>query len=338
MSDLRVGIVGGGFIAGVHVGAYHATPGVRIVGVADPSTQKAERLAAQVGARAVAGLDELLEVGVDLVSICTPTPTHPALVEQALGAGVHVLCEKPIARTTAEAQRIVDAARGADTILMVGHVSRFEPDHARAAEIVAAGRIGALQMVSQSITGSMPDWSEGGWLADRAQSGGPVLDLAIHSFDYLTWINGSPPIRVHAVAADTPAAGPAGYALITLRFANGAIGLVETSWAHPASHGFKVATELIGSEGRLSWDYDGLIVGGMHVADGADARFDPLGDRGFRAEIGALLDAIRTGGPSPVPAEEATASLRTALAALESLETGRTVELGARASARETSA
>ena len=93
MSDLRVGIVGGGFIAGVHVGAYHATPGVRIVGVADPSTQKAERLAAQVGARAVAGLDELLEVGVDLVSICTPTPTHPALVEQALGAGVHVLCE-----------------------------------------------------------------------------------------------------------------------------------------------------------------------------------------------------------------------------------------------------
>lgn len=327
MADgLRVGVIGAGLIAGVHVDAYERTPGIRVVAVADPVTVKAERLAVRAGAEVVRDLDELIATGVDVLSVCTPPPTHAALVVPALDAGLHVLCEKPIARTLDDARRIVAAALGARGLLMIGQVSRFEPDHRKAKEVVDAGQIGRVQMISHSMTTSVPGWSEDGWLEDVEVSGGPLVDLGVHSFDYLSWVTDSVPARVHTVGADTPA-GPATYALATVRFDSGAMGLVETSWAHPASHGFKLRTEITGTQGRLSWDYDSINGGSMYLADGPTSWFDPLGQRGFVAEIGAFIAAIRNGGSSPVPAEAGLGALRTALGALESLRTGDTINL-----------
>ena len=323
---MRVGIVGAGYIAAAHASAYAHTDGVDVVAVADHVPEKAERLARRVGATPAADLNDVLRAGPDLVSICTPTPSHHDLVLHALDAGVHVLCEKPVARTLAEGEAIVAAAEAATGTVMVGHVSRFEPDHRRAQQLVARGRIGPLRMMSQSITCTMPDWSEGGWLADPAQSGGPILDLAVHSLDFLAWVNQSQPVRVRAVARDTDR-GPATYALITLRYDNGALGLVETSWAHPEAHGFQLSTELVGADGRIAWGYDGLVGGVLHAADGTTTRWDPLGDRGFRSEVAAMVGAVRTGGPAPVSAAEGLAALRTALAAIESVRTGRTIDL-----------
>ena len=138
VSDLRVGIAGAGFIARAHAEAYAATPGVRIVGIGDPVPAKAEELAGRTGAAPFGSLDQLLSAGVDAVSICTPTPTHCELVLAALDAGVSVLCEKPIAYSLADADRMIDAAATAQGLLMVGHVSRFEPEHARARQIAQA--------------------------------------------------------------------------------------------------------------------------------------------------------------------------------------------------------
>ncbi len=192
--------------------------------------------------------------------------------------------------------------------------------------MVDSGRLGAVQMLSHSMTTSVPAWSEDGWLADIEMSGGPLVDLGVHSFDYLSWATGSRPVRVHAVAADTPA-GAATYALTTLRYAGGAMALVESSWAHPVSHGFKLRAELTGTEGRLSWDYDHLNGGTVYRRAGDTTWFDPLGNRGFRAELGAFIAAVRTGAPSPVPAAAGFDALRTAVAALESARTGATVDL-----------
>jgi myo-inositol 2-dehydrogenase/D-chiro-inositol 1-dehydrogenase len=326
MSELRVGIAGAGLIAGVHARAYGATVGVRVTAITDAVPGKAERLAADVGATAVASFDDLLECDLDIVSVCTPTPTHAQLAVAALDAGLNVLCEKPIGRTLADAHRIVTAAESAPGLLMVGHVSRFEPDHRRAKDLVGEGVVGELTMMSHSMTTSLPGWSQFGWLSDPELSGGPLVDLAVHSFDYLSWVNGSDAVRVHAVAADT-AVGATTYALVHLRYANGAIARVETSWAHPASHGFKLAAELVGTEGRLSWDYDDLAEGFLHRAHGDTIRFDPLGELGYRAEIAAFVDAVLAGGPSPVSGGEGMAALRTSLAAVESVRTGETIDL-----------
>jgi predicted dehydrogenase len=326
VSDLRVGVIGAGFIATAHVHAYAAAPGVQVVAVADPVQTKAQALAAPVGATAVADVDDLFARDLDIVSVCTPSPTHAALTVRALEAGLHVLCEKPIARTLADAQRIVAAGRAAPGLLMIGHVSRFEPDHRQAKDIADAGHLGAIAMMSHSLTTSLPGWSEGGWFADHEQSGGPLVDLAVHSFDFLSWMAGCDPVRLHAVGADTET-GPNTYALVTVRYASGAMALVETSWAHPASHGFKLATEIVGTRGRLHWSYDDIAGGEMFLADGTSVSFDPLSDRGFHAEIRSFIAAVRSGAPSPVPAHAGLTALRTALAAVESLTTGTVIDM-----------
>ncbi|SDT53023.1 Gfo/Idh/MocA family protein [Jiangella sp. DSM 45060] len=327
MSDeLTVGLLGAGRIAGVHAHAYRASPGVRLVAVADPVAGKAERIAAEHGAETVRDLGSLLELGVDVVDVCTPPHRHAGPAIAALAAGRHVICEKPLARTLDDARRVVAAAAAAPGLLMVGHVSRFEPDHRGARDRVAAGEIGAVRQLTHSTTSALPGWSEAGWLTDPARSGGPLLDQAVHSFDYARWVIGSPAVRVHCMAA-AGGAGPATYTLTTIRYESGAIAHVECGWAHPAARGFKLAAEIVGTEGRLSWSYDQLMGGVLYPRQGDAEWWDVLADRGFELELRTFFDAVRTGGPSPVPAAEALESVRTALAALESARTGRTVDL-----------
>lgn len=181
-------------------------------------------------------------------------------------------------------------------------------------------------MMSQSITGEMPTWSQNGWLHDHEQSGGPLVDLAIHSFDYLTWVCGALPERVHAIGS-RGADGQIDYALATVRYDTGALAVVETSWAHPSGHGLGLTTELAGSHGRLQWDYAGVSVGRVQRAGEAARDLSQLGNRGFHAQIAAFLAAIADGTPSPVPAEDGLLALQVSLAAVESLRAGRAVRL-----------
>jgi myo-inositol 2-dehydrogenase/D-chiro-inositol 1-dehydrogenase len=324
--SLRVGVVGAGLIAGCHVRAYTQTVGIDVVAVADPHRSKAEQLAATVDAKACDDLDEVLAVGTDVISVCTPPRSHADLTVRALEAGQHVLCEKPVALTLDDCERIRHAADASDRVVMIGHVSRFEPDHRAAKDLVDAGHVGEVAMMLHSMTTSLPGWSEGGWLERPHESGGPLVDLSAHSFDYLAWVIGSPAVRVHAVASDSPA-GPTTYGLATVRYANGAIGQVEASWAHPVARGFKAMVEIVGKQGRINWDYDAINGGAIYLADGGVTWLDPLGERGYAREIAAFTEAIRTGGPSPVPVADGVAATRTALAALHSARTGEPVDL-----------
>lgn len=325
-AELTVGLVGAGWVAGVHAHAYRGVNGVRLVAVVDPVAEKAEALAQAHGLEVVPDLDALLGRGVDVVDVCTPPTHHAAATIAALTAGRHVICEKPLTRTLYQARRVVEAAESASGLLMVGHVSRYEPDHRTARDLAVAGEIGQVRQVTHSTTTSVPGWSQGGWLADPEQSGGPLLDQAVHSFDYAGWMIGSPAVRVNCMASDSPA-GLATYALATVRYEDGSIAHVECSWAHPTSSGFRLAVEVTGTDGRITWSYDHLMGGVLHRADGRSEWWDVLSDRGFVAELQAFVDAIRTGGPSPVPAAEAMESLRIALAAVESARTGRTIDL-----------
>jgi predicted dehydrogenase len=325
--SVRVGVIGAGLIAGCHVRAYAQIIGVDVVAIADPHLSKAQQLASTTGATACTELDQVLDLDVDVISVCTPPASHAAVTVQALEAGRHVLCEKPVALTTADASRIQHAADAhPNLVVMIGHVSRYEPDHRAAKELVEAGHIGEVVMAAHSMTTSLPGWSEGGWLTRPEESGGPLLDLSAHSFDYLAWVIGSPAVRVHAVAADSPA-GPATYGLATVRYANGAMGQVEASWAHPVARGFKAMIEIVGTKGRISWDYDSINGGAIYLADGGVTWLDPLGERGYAGEIAAFVDAVRTAGPSPVPVRDGVAATRTALAALRSVSTGEPVDL-----------
>jgi myo-inositol 2-dehydrogenase / D-chiro-inositol 1-dehydrogenase len=321
---MRVGICGAGFVAQAHAHSYAAQPGVEIAVVVDPRLEHAERLAGKFGATPSAEFAALFGPEVDAISLCTPTPTHAELAIRAMRAGKHVLCEKPIARSVAEAEAMLAAAEETGVVFTVGHVARFEDDHRRAREIVARGDLGRLRMASQSITGPFPDWSAHGWFADAAQSGGPVLDLAIHSFDYLLWLFQDRVIRVSAVGVREKIAVH-GYALVTLRFANGGIGLVEVSWLHPKGQGLLVRNELFGTEGRLSWDYDAIAA--LHVVTDEGRQNLTMVPGGWNVQTAGFLRSIREGSAPLVSGREALEALRVGLAALESLETGQAVSL-----------
>ncbi len=321
---LRVGICGAGFIAQAHAHGYASLPDMATVTtIVDPRLEHAERLAEKFGARASADFADLLSSNIDAISLCTPTPTHAELAIAALRAGKHVLCEKPIARSVAEAETMIAAAEETGRTLMIGQIVRYEADHCRAREIVAKGEIGELRMASQSITGPFPDWSAGGWFADAAQSGGPVLDLGIHSFDFLNWLFASPVTRVSAVGAQCGTAFH-GHALVTLRFQNGGMAQVESSWSHPKGQGLLARTELMGTQGRIAWDYDGIAP--VQVIRETRQGHLFTGDV-WTAEVEAFLRAAQSGAASPIPGTVGLAALKVGLAALESLETGRTVEL-----------
>lgn len=325
----RVGILGAGFIARAHAAAYASLPGIELAVVADPRAGAAEALARAYGARAATSAEAVWESDVEVVSVCTPTPTHVDLSLAGLRAGKHVLCEKPIAGDVVEAEALVAGAREAEARgvrFMVGHVSRFEADHLRAKELLDRGDIGPLAMAHQSITGSFPEWSSEGWFADAAKSGGPLVDLAIHSFDYLSWLFAEPVERVSVAGVRSKLAFPT-YALTTLRFVSGRIATVEVSWAHTRSDGFNVRTELTGTRGRIAWTYRDIAAMRVSRGDSPVQEIIMPGENSFAAEIKAFIDAIRADKPVPVPAEEALAALRIAAAANESLARGTPVSL-----------
>jgi predicted dehydrogenase len=324
--ELTVGLLGAGLIAGVHAHAYRASPRVRLVAVADPVPDKADRIADQYDAKVVPDLEAMLDLGVDVVDVCTPPTAHADATVTALEAGRHVICEKPIARTLADARRVATAADAALGLLTIGHVSRFEPDHRAARDLVVTGEIGEVRLLKHSTTSALPGWTEAGWLTDPATSGGPLVDQAVHSFDYAGWVVGGRAVRVHCMATDS-GAGPATYALTTVRYGNDAIAHVECGWAHPPARGFKLTAEIVGTRGRLSWSYDHMMSGVLYPREGDPEWWDALGDRGFTLELRTFFDAMRSGGPAPVPAREAMESLRIALAAEESARTGRTIDL-----------
>lgn len=327
---IRVAIVGAGFIAHAHAAAYASLPDVDLVMIADPRRNEAERLAATYGARAETSAEAVWRSDVDVVSICTPTPTHAELSIAGLRAGKHMLCEKPIAGNVADAEAILEAAASAETTgtrFMVGHVSRFEADHLKAKAVLDSGDIGTLRMASQSITGPFPDWSSDGWFADSEKSGGPLVDLAIHSFDYLAWLFAKPVVRVSTVGVWSKIALPT-YALSTLSFDGGGLATVEVSWAHPTSEGLRVRTEIAGTRGRISWNYADIAA--MRVVQEGSVPKDVLmpGENSFKAQIRSFIDSIQNGTPVAVGAREALTALRIALAADESVRTGLPVPLG----------
>src|SRR5947209_15920048 len=169
---LRVGVAGAGFIGAVHAQALRQVAAVEVVGIADPIAAKAEPLAKATGSRVFADYAALLKAGVDVLCVCLPPALHLPAAEAAARAGAHVLMEKPIARTLAEADAMCEACRQAGVNLMVGFTHHFYPEMIEARRLVAAGAIGRPLIVldHMSITYSfvLP------WYRDKEINGGGV--------------------------------------------------------------------------------------------------------------------------------------------------------------------
>lgn len=313
---MRMGIAGAGFMAATHV-TESVDLDVDVVGVA--SRSGAGQFVTEHGLDCPAYADVgtmIAERDVDFLDVCTPTHTHLEVVRTAAEAGVDVFLEKPIAASLADASAIVDAAADAGVTLMVGHVVRFVEDYRRARELA----IGDPGVARARRLSSFPDWGSEGWYADRDESGGVFVDLAIHDLDFLRWCWG----EVDRVFARRYRDAESEHGFVTLRFANGAVGYVEASWAQPDARPFTTELELAGSDGLVEvssedgppfreWSAAGTVVE------------NPADSVGYRRELRHFLECLAEGGEPAVTGADAVESLRIALAAEESARRGEPV-------------
>jgi myo-inositol 2-dehydrogenase / D-chiro-inositol 1-dehydrogenase len=328
---LGVALVGSG-----RMGAFHAEtlasrlPGVRLAAVADPAPGAAERLAGRLGARACTDPAELWDdPAVDAVVIAAPARTHAGLVVAAAAAGKGVFCEKPMAVTLADADRAIDAARTAGVVLQAGFNRRFAADWRVARELVDAGRVGTPRLL-RSLTRD-----PGGFDPARVLPDTIFLETLIHDFDTLRFLHpGAEPVEVTATADALVEPGwrdrgLLDTAVVVVRFDDGALGVAEACFE--ASYGYDVRGEVLGSGGMVQTG-DGRRTGAV-LSDASGRSVETVrGDQelfaaAYTAELAAFTDAVRTGTPAPVTGEDARAALAVALAAAESVRSGRAVRL-----------
>jgi predicted dehydrogenase len=190
VTDLvRVALVGAGRAGLVHGRNFSAgVPGARLVAIADPLAEARQRAAAELGCQRTLAdpLDAATDDGVDAVVVASPTFTHAAVAVAALQAGKHVLCEKPLASTLEDAQRIQAAATGSSGALVMGFMRRFDAGFARAAERIAAGDIGDPVFVRSTGRGPglPPEWAN-----DPRRSAGLIAEVNSHDLDTVRWLS-----------------------------------------------------------------------------------------------------------------------------------------------------
>jgi UDP-N-acetylglucosamine 3-dehydrogenase len=326
---MRVGVVGAGFIGAIHLGAYANMPEVEVVGVADTRPETAAAGAAVVGARAYSSYEDLIAAeDVDVVDVCLPTAYHRDLALEAARAGKHLILEKPIARNLEDAEAIIGAFDGDSQRLFVGHVVRFFPEYARIQAMIEAGDLGTVGVARTSRRSPfLTGWND--WYADWRMSGGVLLDLVIHDFDFLRWSLGEVE-RVYARGVLGREYNRLDYALVTLRFEGGAIAHIEGQWGYPGP--FNYSIEVAGSRALVTVDSTEpsslqLLGGDLGPGESPDV---VTGKSPFQTELEHFIRCIASGEEPAVDARDAYEALRIGLAATESVMTGRPVTLGGR--------
>jgi myo-inositol 2-dehydrogenase/D-chiro-inositol 1-dehydrogenase len=315
---LRVGLVGAGGIAHEHLPAWLSLGAEARVYCRCRSGAAA--LVERYGGTAVGTLDELLASS-DVIDIATPTPSHAELALAALGTGRPVICEKPLARTSAEAEQVLEAFEAAGLPLYPGHVVRFFSEYAALHAAVAAGAVGEVAVQRFQRTGSTPTRE---WFHDDAQSGGIVLDQCVHDLDFARWNAG----EVATAYAMESAVGRTRSVQILLTHVGGAISLVHGTWAQPGTT-FRTSFDVAGTGGVLthdSTDHPTLRTDlGDVPASGEGRGLLPVlaQESPFRTELGEFVTALRGGPPPRVSARDGLAAIRIAEAAQRSLDSGR---------------
>jgi len=255
MKKLKLGIIGAGRIGKVHTATLvQSVPSAVVVALADINPDSANELANTFGIPAVFKnyMDVINHPEVEAIVICSPTDTHAKYIIDAAKAGKHIFCEKPVDLSLEVIKGALKAVATAGVKLMVGFNRRFDPNFMKIKQLVVEGKIGDPHILKITSRDPAPPPAE-----YSAVSGGMFMDMTIHDFDMARYIAGSEVTEVYTKASVLvdPAIGKAGdvdTAIITLTFANGAIGVIDNS--RKAVYGYDQRVEIFGSKGMVCAD------------------------------------------------------------------------------------
>jgi predicted dehydrogenase len=247
---------------------------------------------------------------------------HPETTVQALEAGVHVLCEKPMALHVVECDRMIAAAHAAGKVLQIGHCIRFWPEYVVTRELIQSGQYGQIVAASFRRFSSIPTWSPDNWFADEKRSGGQPLDLHIHDSDYVHHVFGLP--AAVSSTADTPQT----YISTQYHYPGGPAVVAESTWRMAPSFGFEMSFVVVLERATIVYDCTRTPSFRVCPADGpAFTPEVPAGD-GYSREIDHYARAVAGEKLEPVVTpEQSRDTIRLVLAEKQSAREGKPVSL-----------
>ena len=332
MNDLRIGIMNVAHLhADNYVGNLRAIPGVTLIGIADEDdAQRGQEFAARFNTRLYPDYADLL-ADADAVVVCSENTRHRPLVEMAAAAGVHVLCEKPLATTQEDAQAMIDACDRAGVVLMTAFPMRFSTPLAEVKAALDAGAVGALRAFNTANQGQMPSHHRA-WFVDKALAGGgAAMDHIVHLADILRWYLGSEVTEVYAqmnriLHGDEVEVETGG--LVMLTFANGVFASIDCSWSRPRFFPTwgGLTMEIVGDGGVILTDpfRQNLTLHGSPARHMAWAYW---GSDANQAMIDEFVAAVRDRRPPAVTGLDGLRATQIVLAAYRSAELGVPVKL-----------
>jgi myo-inositol 2-dehydrogenase/D-chiro-inositol 1-dehydrogenase len=332
-TPLRFGVIGAGRIGKIHAeNLATRIQGVEVVAIADPLVSNANELAARLHVpKATADYKELLaDPSIDAVAICSSTDTHAPILIEAAQAGKHIFCEKPIHYRLDRIDAALAAVEQAGVKLQIGFNRRFDPNFRKVHQMVASGMVGDVHILRITSRDPAPP------PIDYVKvSGGIFFDMTIHDFDMARYLSGSEVEEVYVVGAVRvdPLIGQAGdidTAVITLRFASGAIGTIDNS--RKAVYGYDQRVEVFGSRGMVAVTNNTPDTASYSTSDGVHSAkplyfFLERYAESFVAELREFVACVRENTTPPVTGADGRAPVRIAIAATRSYKEGRPVRL-----------
>lgn len=331
---IRIGLLGAGRIGKLHgENLAHAVPEAELCAVADPFMNDATRAwADEMGiAKCYDDPEQIFsDPTIEAVFICSSTSTHAEFIVRAAKAGKHIFCEKPIDTELSKIETALAAVQEAGVKLQVGFVRRFDHNHKMVRDTVASGRLGKPHIIK--VTSRDPDHQPMSYIK---VSGGIFMDMTIHDFDMVRYLAGSEVTEVTAYGAALSGAGYDQYgdvdtAIVLLKFANGALGVIDNSRA--AHYGYDQRTEVHCDKGCVQVANDLNDQSMISTADGVSIAkptwfFLERYNNAFIAEAKAFAQAVLCDTDPPVTGFDGLAPVKIALAADKSLKEGRPVRL-----------
>lgn len=337
---VNVAVVGLGFMGVTHLRAYLQAPEARIAAVCDAvrlpvngilagvagNIKKSDDIDLGPDVKVFRKLEDVLrDPEIQLVDLCTPTPLHPEQAVAALKAGKHVLCEKPLARTSAAAEAILAAQKSAPGFLMPAMCMRFWPGWSWLKQVVAEKTYGKVLAARFRRLSAMPTWSKAGTYAGSSSIGGALFDLHIHDTDFVQFLFG-PPHAVFSTGVTAPD-GSVDHVMTQYLYPDGPVVHAEGGWL--LASGFNMAYTLLCERATLDFD---LARGAeaMHVTEmDKPARVVTCdGPDGYGEEVRyAVQCALTRQAPSIVTAEDGLRALQICEAEEKSVKTGQVVTL-----------
>lgn len=330
---LKIGIIGVGRIGKVHAESISKyVKGAEVTAVADPFLDEAmEKWAQSLGITRISKdyHDILKDTEIDAVLVCSSTDTHSKISLEAIHAGKHVFCEKPIDHDVEKIKEVIKAVQDSKCKYQVGFNRRFDHNFRSAKEAVAAGKIGIQHVIK--ITSRDPEAPP---ISYVKVSGGMFLDMTIHDFDMVRYLSGSEVMEVYAVGGVLvdPAIGEAGdidTAIITMKLKNGAMAVIDN--CRRASYGYDQRAEVFGSKGAVVIGNDTSSTAILSTIDGVVAEkplhfFLERYMQAYTKEIEEFVEAIIENKNVPVTVIDGLEPVIIGLAAKKSIVENRPVK------------